>query len=207
MSCPNDQKDKISTRRTYLLLQQALFDLLSENPFEKITLTQLCARSLIPRSTFYRYFEDKYDLLSYSLQTFFERTHLAQDVLYLTDMETAKAYLTRILLAMNENKPSFHKIYLVNKGGVFMDIIRDFLIQMLTEKVKKCEKQGYSLKISCSIFTFLLADFYISAAKCFFEMGDAVPVEELVKNICLFAEKDFFASAPQAPANTAQPPR
>ena len=45
---------------------------LEETPFEKITLTQLCDASMVPRSTFYRYFEDKYDLLYYCLQTFFD---------------------------------------------------------------------------------------------------------------------------------------
>ena len=75
----NDKKEKISTRRTYLLLSSSLFALLEEIPFEKITLIQLCEHSLVPRSTFYRYFEDKYDLLYYCLQTFFASARLDRD--------------------------------------------------------------------------------------------------------------------------------
>ena len=73
LNASKEKKEKISTRRTYLLLSRSLFRLLEDTPFEKISLIQLCDHSMVPRSTFYRYFEDKYDLLYYSLQTFSRR--------------------------------------------------------------------------------------------------------------------------------------
>ena len=92
-----EKKEKISTRRTYLLLSQALFALLEEIPFEKITLTQLCDASMVPRSTFYRYFEDKHDLLCYCFQTFFDEANLEEDVLYLRNVDSMKEFLWKIL--------------------------------------------------------------------------------------------------------------
>ena len=59
MSNHLEPQEKISARRTYTLLQQAFFKLLTEKPFEKITLKELCDTAMIPRSTFYRYFEDQ----------------------------------------------------------------------------------------------------------------------------------------------------
>ena len=91
MSNHLEPQEKISARRTYTLLQQAFFKLLTEKPFEKITLKELCDTAMIPRSTFYRYFEDKYDLLGYCLQNFFENMDLDIDVIYLKSPAAGRA--------------------------------------------------------------------------------------------------------------------
>ena len=67
MSRNNPSKEHITVRRTYALLRGAFLKELSMLPLEQITLTEICNTSLVSRSTFYRYFEDKYDLLHYCL--------------------------------------------------------------------------------------------------------------------------------------------
>ena len=52
MELLNEKSEKLATRRTYKLLKAGLFHLLMEMPFEKISLTEICTRSLVPRSTF-----------------------------------------------------------------------------------------------------------------------------------------------------------
>ncbi len=193
LSASDEKKEKISTRRTYTLLRMGFFKLLAEVPFEKISLTEICSRSMVPRSTFYRYFEDKYDLLCYCLQTFFDETDMAEDVLYLQEPESARAFLSEIMKEMARNRQEYYKIYCINKDGAFMDILRSFLIQILSEKLKVSESKGMHSKISPPVFTYLLADFYISTAKCYLEYGDDYTVEEFVRNISLFANKDFFS--------------
>lgn len=193
MSRPDEKKEKISTRRTYTLLRAGFFKLLSEIPFEKITLTQICSRSMVPRSTFYRYFEDKYDLLCYCLQTFFEEADVEDDVLYLKESRSAHAFLLKFISELETNRPAYYKIYNINKDGSFMDILRSFLIQILNEKLKVSEEEGIHSKIPHPIFTYLLADFYISIAKCYLEYADSYTVEEYVTNVSMFANRDFFS--------------
>ena len=136
-----EKKEKISTRRTYLLLSQALFSLLEENPFEKITLTQLCDASMVPRSTFYRYFEDKYDLLYYCLQTFFETVRLDRDIMYLKDGK-GHAFVDKLISVIDQNKDSFTKICRTNKNGIFMDILRNYLMQIIEQILHQLQKEG-----------------------------------------------------------------
>ena len=62
MAQSTPRKTSITARRTYALLKGALFSQLAALPFEQLTLTDICNTALISRSTFYRYFEDKYDL-------------------------------------------------------------------------------------------------------------------------------------------------
>lgn len=192
MNSQNDKKEKISTRRTYLLLSRSLFQLLEETPFEKLSLIQLCDHSMVPRSTFYRYFEDKYDLLYYCLQTFFESTHLDKDVVYLKDGKGRK-FVEKLVGIVHQNRESFWRIYQTNKNGIFMDILRDYLVQSLDQKLKEMQEEGCRLQISQPIFTRLLADLYVSMATCCLDLGEGSSTETLTRDMCLFAETEFFA--------------
>lgn len=187
-----EKKEKISTRRTYLLLSQALFSLLEETPFEKITLTQLCDASMVPRSTFYRYFEDKYDLLYYCLQTFFETARLDKDIMYLKD-GNGHAFVDKLISVMDQNKDSFTKICRTNKNGIFMDILRNYLMQIIEQILHQLLEEGCALKISQPVFTYLLADLYISMAKCYLESEHGQDPGSFARDVCLFAVRDFFA--------------
>lgn len=191
MDTQKEKTEKISTRRTYLLLSQSLFKLLEETPFEKISLTQLCEHSMVPRSTFYRYFEDKYDLLYYCLEIFFEAANMDKDVIYIKDGKSKK-FVKKLITVMNKSKESFRRIWKTNKNGIFMDILRDYLIQVLDEKLNDLIQEGYGLKISQSVFTYMLADIYISMAKCYLDLEEGIEVEEFVGYMCLFMERDLF---------------
>ena len=49
--------------KTKKLLRKSLVDLLKEKSFDNITITDICNKALINRSTFYSHFNDKYELL------------------------------------------------------------------------------------------------------------------------------------------------
>ncbi|HJB06616.1 MAG TPA: TetR/AcrR family transcriptional regulator C-terminal domain-containing protein [Candidatus Enterocloster faecavium] len=58
--------------KTHLQIDQALLDCLKDYPFQKITVDMLCKKALINRSTFYKYYLDKYDLLDKFLDKILE---------------------------------------------------------------------------------------------------------------------------------------
>lgn len=53
--------------RTVRDFENALITLLETNSFEHLTVDQICKEALLHRSSFYRYFSDKYDLLEQTL--------------------------------------------------------------------------------------------------------------------------------------------
>lgn len=63
-----DQKLDLRIVRTRLLLKNALLALLEEKSLEKISVMDICDKALVHRATFYKHFDDKYDLFSYSLE-------------------------------------------------------------------------------------------------------------------------------------------
>ncbi|AKP66265.1 hypothetical protein [Companilactobacillus ginsenosidimutans] len=50
--------------KTTNLIKDSFYDLLETEDFDKINVKQICAKSLIGRSTFYQHYVDKYDLLT-----------------------------------------------------------------------------------------------------------------------------------------------
>lgn len=54
--------------KTLKQIDGALLECLAHTPFEKITVEQLCQAALINRSTFYKYYTSKYDLMERYLQ-------------------------------------------------------------------------------------------------------------------------------------------
>lgn len=52
------------TNQTKNLIRQAMINLMETNSFESMTVDQIAEKSMITRSTFYRYYDDKYELVS-----------------------------------------------------------------------------------------------------------------------------------------------
>ena len=59
------KKPTRGAQRTLDAFSRSLLALLAEQPFEQVTVNELCQRAGYPRATFYNYFDDKYDLLDY----------------------------------------------------------------------------------------------------------------------------------------------
>ena len=47
-----------------MVIRRAFLELLGRLPVEKITVAEICRKAEINRATFYRYYENQYDLLS-----------------------------------------------------------------------------------------------------------------------------------------------
>ena len=50
--------------RTQNIIKDAFMELLKEKTFSSITINHICEKAMIHRSTFYRHYEDKYELFS-----------------------------------------------------------------------------------------------------------------------------------------------
>lgn len=62
MQNPIEAED-LRVRRTRTTLQKALIELTVEKGFAAVTVRDICERAMVNRSTFYRHYIDKYDLL------------------------------------------------------------------------------------------------------------------------------------------------
>lgn len=63
--------DKRSSR-TRRALADALFELLEHEEFQKVTVNDICDQAEVSRPTFYTYFDDKYALLHFCIEQFYQ---------------------------------------------------------------------------------------------------------------------------------------
>lgn len=60
--------EDLRVRRTRKLLQRALLEAASEKGFPHVTVSDIAERAMVNRATFYRHYEDKYDLLAHYIR-------------------------------------------------------------------------------------------------------------------------------------------
>ena len=105
-------------------LGNSLLVLLRKEPLEKITVDQICREAGVHRSTFYRYFTDKFDLLKYSFLTFM--------VAELDTHDTINSVVTMI----GNDKPLFRNVLINNNDVTLMNIITNMLSEQLLQGSK-----------------------------------------------------------------------
>lgn len=94
-------------KRTHKLLTMALTDLLCQKgrSFSSITINQICEQAMVHRTTFYKHFEDKLDLLS------------------LTMVQLMQEYLQ--LSAEDRLKKPLQSLFKTTEGSVFEEIVQN----------------------------------------------------------------------------------
>ena len=88
--------EDLRVKRTYRLLQEALMDLSVQKGFATVTVSDLTKYAGVNRGTFYRHFEDKFDLLSHYARTVYEL------------IDSMPAWFWRAVAAMSERAPVAH---------------------------------------------------------------------------------------------------
>jgi len=105
----------------------ALFQLVREQAFEKITVNDLCELANYPRSTFYNYFEDKYDLLNHCWARLLEiiRIDGLGDV---TEEQVLVAYFNREYDLLDANQEVVAKILQHNSSVGIRSSLSSYLL-------------------------------------------------------------------------------
>lgn len=58
------EQTDLRIRRTHKFLQEAIIELITEKGFDALTVGDIAERAMINRATFYRHYQDKYDLVA-----------------------------------------------------------------------------------------------------------------------------------------------
>ena len=130
-----------SQKRTTKMVSNAFFILLTKKNFDDITVREICRLSLIPHSTFYNYFEDKYDVLRWVFyHTFYG---------YYPEMDTVMNHYDNIDKAsdslcdfMDEYKSLISKVVVHNpQNGTFHQLIRQCMYEIGSIIAQNCTRE------------------------------------------------------------------
>ncbi len=125
-------------KRTLDALSGAMFLLLSEKPFEKITVGELCEQAQYPRATFYNYFDDKYDLLNYCWLSLAEKIGLSE-YHHAPENEMLYLFFDRIYAFTKQNNELISRVLSHNpEVGYMFSSFRNFLSSQMRRIFKDC---------------------------------------------------------------------
>lgn len=126
-----------------------MMELLMTLPLEGITVQQLCDACNYPRSTFYNYFEDIFDLMDYCWLVIMQDIHISEG-------ENTQEIFTILYEYFDEYREQIYRISTRNTlNGMCMNSLRAFLKKQIKEILNTCANTQ-----NCSIRQDVMVDYY-----------------------------------------------
>lgn len=119
----------VRARYTQMIIEKNFIELLRAKRLSKITVKELCELSEINRSTFYKYYEDVYDLFDKMLEKV--RTEFRTIILKINKQGREQAF-TELLEKIKENKDVYITLIEEQRGldGTFDEIFGEFFCEL-----------------------------------------------------------------------------
>lgn len=125
-------------KRTITLLNNAMVALLQKRDLAEITVRELCEVSMIPHSTFYYYYEDKYDALLWMLCRIFFEQYPEMDR-KMNHYDNVSILANRVYDFIEENRSSIFAIVKHNpQNGLFHQTVRKSVVAGFGVLVSNC---------------------------------------------------------------------
>ena len=143
----HEEQTDLRIRRTHRFLQEAMIELITEKGFDAITVGDIAERAMINRATFYRHYQDKYDLVV----TIFEEAanHLMEDMKPLhkdIDLAEKEENLLEIWNQLFEHVAEHARLYraMLGKNGSpwFAARMREHIIKLILERERLWKQQA-----------------------------------------------------------------
>lgn len=179
-------------KRTVRLLTDALSELMGKKTFDDITVKEICALAMVPHSTFYNYFEDKFDLLHTLFDEFFDnfvQLNVGRDF----NLQRIEDSLEKVMVFCLENKRFLQRLKNADANGTFSQQLHDY---MAKGDLRQAAAAGGSGRTAAPPAE-LLAEYYavniVYLGKWWLQRPTEIPMPELKKYLrLLFANKDFL---------------
>lgn len=132
-------------RRTHKFLQEAIIELIVEKGFDAITVGDIAERAMINRATFYRHYQDKYDLVT----KIFEETvnQLVENMKPFNkeNLQNKFAGPPEIWVRLFEHVAEHARLYraMLGKNGSpwFADRMREYILELFLEGERQREQR------------------------------------------------------------------
>ena len=183
----------VSTERTNTLLRQALFSLLMTKPFEKISLTDICKLAMIPRSTFYRHFEDKYALLYHCFDKITQDEGLIVDIGIMQSREQTREFFVALFLYLQKHKATYRKMIMNNRQSALISCLRDYLETLLNDNIVETFHNQIPNGLPADMFSKIVTGVIVSAGESYIDSEIDYDIEELADRIALCTDEGLLA--------------
>ncbi len=124
--------------RTHQALQEALIDLTAERGFDAITVGDIARRAAVNRATFYRHYQDKYDLLEQifqeAIRQFTGDLGPPGEVARTIDPQNPPERWVKLFEHFSEHERLYHPLLGAKGSSWFVAKVRDHFTRLLEER-------------------------------------------------------------------------
>lgn len=113
------------------ILYHSFYQLVEKNGFANITVEDILSASDVSRSTFYRHFQDKYELMTYGFKQHFEKMNFQAGV------DSWEVMINDLLAYLNDYQRYFQNIIDVEGQNSIREYLLKFCINFTRETVQK----------------------------------------------------------------------
>lgn len=141
----HEEQTDLRIRRTHKFLQEAMIELIAKKGFESITVGDITECAMINRTTFYRHYQDKYDLVAKIFEETMDQLmenmkHLSKEAAMGTEMPPA------IWVQIFEHIAEHARLYraMLGKNGSpwFVARMHEHIIKLMRKLEQQWEHQG-----------------------------------------------------------------
>ena len=180
-----EEKTDLRIIKTQKSLCDAFLALMSEKPFDDITVGELCDRALVRRATFYKHFADKYDFFSFFIRqtkdTFVKQ--IAPEVIA-DSPYSYNIYISRMFVRfINEHEKLIQNVLTSNALALLIEILSDEIYRSVLLDLKSEEQHGTSFAAPVEILAAFYAGGIIKSVQYWFTNGKPVTEETLTDAI------------------------
>jgi len=135
-----EKQEDLRQRRTRKLLTQALLALMEEQPFQEISVVDICERAMVHRTTFYAHFDSKQALLRYALR-WLQETLVETCRAEYADLHPHSYFLAlvRNCLRFVRAHPEIYRKGMAGCSGEEFQMLEQMLADQLTQRLKEPE--------------------------------------------------------------------
>ena len=154
------KKIDVRIKKTYAQLYNGFISLLKEKSFDDITVSQICDRSGVHRATFYKHFDDKYEFLSFCIESLLsdiDMSVLETDLSPENIKKSCTVFVKMIFEYINKYKYIFTAVFSSNQSIVFNHQLEKMVTSFCLEKFSSVLKGIPEYKLE------LLSNFYSGA--------------------------------------------
>ena len=176
--------EDLRVQRTYLLLKNALLELLAKKSFDEIKVNDICNLAMIHRTIFYSHFQDKYDLLEYCVKNIEQEL---TEKINTTQYSNSKEFYTNLVMSLleyiSENKKMFKSVLKNNFDNSVNKIFMNTCINYITDMLEKEKDQGIYHKTKIPIIAQFYAGAVISTIVWWIKNDESLDKKELCNSI------------------------
>lgn len=142
-------------KRTRKLIWEALLKLMADKGFTSITINEICKQAMVHRTTFYKHYEDKYDLFRQGVMELFDEFTAdappATEAAQTRSLDAPPEQITRLFAHAARNQSTYKTLLSGEGNNLYREIANQyigwFILNRTTEIAKETQKSQVPLEV------------------------------------------------------------